>query len=134
MPVGEQLEDPSEQAMREQAQAELAKTFEEMPYEIPLLLFTSPLKNDPFCEAARQAIRAIREIAPKITLREYDLSHKIAQKWKAKYSPTLLFDPERYQVRWLGAPVGEEGRTFVEALIMMGFRKTGLSEAEAKPV
>ena len=76
MPVDEQLEDPSEQAMKEQAQAELAKTFEEMPYEIPLLLFTSPLKNDPFCEAARQAIRAIREIAPKITLREYAKSLK----------------------------------------------------------
>jgi thioredoxin reductase (NADPH) len=63
---------------------------------------------------------------------EYDLSHEIARKWNAQYSPTLLFDPEHYHVRWLGAPIGEEGRTFVEALIMMGYGKTDMSEESLK--
>jgi thioredoxin reductase (NADPH) len=121
------MQEGSEQALLEQAQARLVATFEKMPYEVPLLLFTSPLKNDPFCEGARQVIRTIRQIAPKVTLREYDLGHKIAKDLNAEHSPTLVFDPDRYQVRWLGAPLGEEGRTFVEALIMMGYRKTGLN-------
>lgn len=132
MPGGQQSQNPSEQAMMEQAQAELAETFEEMPHAVPLLLFTSSLKHDPFCDAARQVIRTIRELTQKITLREYDLSHKAAQKWKVESSPTLLFDPERYRIRWLGAPIGEEGRTFVEALIMMGYRSTGLGEESLK--
>lgn len=126
------LQDRSEQAMLEQAQAQLAGVFDKMPYEVPLLLFTSPIKNEVFSQAARQVIRALRELTPKITLLEYDLSHKIAQKWKVKHTPTLLFDPERYNVRWLGAPMGEEGRTFVEALIMMGYKKTNLSEESLK--
>ncbi len=126
------LQDGSEQAMLEQAQAQLAGVFDKMPYEVPLLLFTSPIKNEVFSQAARQVIRALRELTPKITLLEYDLSHKIAQKWKVKHTPTLLFDPERYNVRWLGAPMGEEGRTFVEALIMMGYKKTNLSEESLK--
>ena len=89
-----QMEDRSQQAMQEQAQTELRAIFEKIPKEIPLFLFTSPGKNVPFCQAARQVIHAVKEMAPKITLLEYDLSHEIARKWSAQYSPTLLFDPE----------------------------------------
>ena len=125
-----QTEDSSEQAM--QAQAELRAVFEKLPNKIPLFLFTSPGKNDPLCQAARQVIRTVREMSPKITMLEYDLSHEIARKWNAQYSPTLLFDPEHYHMRWLGAPIGEEGRTFVETLIMMGYGKTDISEESLK--
>ena len=126
------LQDRSEQAMLEQAQAQLAAVLYKMPYDVPLLLFTSPLKNEVFSQAARQVIRAVSELTAKITLLEYDLSHEIAQKWELKHAPTLLFDPERYNVRWMGAPMGEEGRTFVEALIMLGYKKTDLSEESLK--
>jgi thioredoxin reductase (NADPH) len=123
-----QIEDKADHAMQERAGAELRAIFEKIPNHVSLVLFTSPGKNDLFCEAAREVIRAFREMAPKITLLEYDLSHEMARKWHVQYSPTLLIDPEHYNVRWLGAPVGEEGRTFVEALIMMGYKKTNLSE------
>jgi thioredoxin reductase (NADPH) len=122
-----QIEDKADQAMQEQAGTELRAIFEKIPNYVSLVLFTSPGKNDLFCEAAREVIRAFREMAPKITLLEYDLSHEMARKWDVQYSPTLLIDPEHYNVRWLGAPVGEEGRTFVEALIMMGYKNTNLS-------
>jgi thioredoxin reductase (NADPH) len=79
-------------------------------------------------DAARQLIRAVREITPKVILLEFDLSHDKARNFNITHAPTLLFDPERYRVRWLGAPVGEEGRTFVEALIMMGYRNTKLTD------
>ena len=127
-----QQDDSMKQAVLEQAQAQLAAIFEKMPHEIPLFLFASPLKNELFSQAARQVIRAVREMAPKITLREYDLNHELAQKWNVKHSPTLLLDPERYNVRWLGAPMGEEGRSFVEALIMIGYRETNLNEETIK--
>lgn len=129
---GGRTQDQTEQAMLEQAQAQLIEALEKMPQEVPLLLFTSPGKNEPYCEAARQVIRSIRQMTSKVSLREYDLSHEVAGEWNAVYCPTLLFDPERYHVRWLGAPVGEEGRTFVEALMMMGYGKTGLHEDAAQ--
>ena len=67
------MENPSEQAMFEQAHAQLMAVFEKMPNDVPLLLFTSPGKNEPFVEAARQVIRGIRESAPKISLREFSV-------------------------------------------------------------
>ena len=128
----DQIQDKSEQVEMERAKAQLAKIFEEMPNEIPLFLFTSPGQNDVFSQAARQVVRAVREMAVKIDLREYDLKHDLAQKWKVEYAPTLLFDPDHYQIRWLGAPIGEEGRAFVEALIMMGYRNANLSHESLK--
>jgi thioredoxin reductase (NADPH) len=115
-------------------ESQLVEVFKKMPHEIPLLLFTSPGRNDPFCEGARQLIRSIREVAPKVILREYDLGHKVAREWNADFSPTLLLDPERYNVRWMGAPIGEEGRTFVEALIIMGYGESGLSLESRKVI
>jgi thioredoxin reductase (NADPH) len=114
--------------------AQLVEVFEKMPHEIPLLLFTSPGKNDPFCEDAREFIRTIREVAPKVTFREYDLGHKVAREWDVDFSPTLLLDPEHYNIRWMGAPIGEEGRTFVEALMIIGYGETGLSPESRKVI
>ena len=132
MPNGQQTDERTKQAMLEQAQAQLAAVFKNMNYDISLFLFTSPSQNDVSSQGARQIIRAIREMTPKIDLREFDLSHEMAQKWNVEYAPTILFDPERYNIRWLGAPMGEEGRSFVETLIMMGYRETNLNEGSMK--
>jgi thioredoxin reductase (NADPH) len=129
---GNKKKDTEEPAMAAQVDHQLVDIFDKMPYEIPLFLFTSPGKNDLFSQAARQVIRLVREMAPKIDLREYDLDHKLARKWKVKYPPTLLVDPEHYHVRWVGAPMGEEARSFVEALIMMGYRDTNISDESLK--
>jgi thioredoxin reductase (NADPH) len=56
------------------------------------------------------------------------LSHESAIKQKVEYSPTLVFDPDWYNIRWLGAPLGEEGRIFLEALILIGLQKSNLNE------
>jgi thioredoxin reductase (NADPH) len=132
MSNGHQMDDKEKEEMLAEAQGQLIDILDKIPYEIPLFLFTSPGKNDLFTQAARQVIRAVREMAPKISLQEYDLGHELARKWDVKHSPTLLLDPERYHVRWLGAPMGEEGRSFVEALIMMGYRETNLHEESIK--
>jgi thioredoxin reductase (NADPH) len=118
----------SERAMQEKAEAHLKDLFQKMPHEISLILFTDPNKNEPFNEAARQVIHAIRQVAPDVSLQEYDLSHELAKQWQVEYSPTLLLNPDEYTIRWLGAPVGEETRTFVEALIMLGYREAGLNK------
>ena len=132
MAEGVQTQDRMERAMLEQAQAQLVEILGNIPNELPLVLFTTPLKNDLFSDAARKMIRGIRQLAPKVTLREYDLSHEMAQKWNAEHSPTLLIDPEHYNVRWLGAPIGEEALTFIELIRMIGYRKSGISEESRK--
>jgi len=107
---------------------QLKATFEQLPNDINLYLFTAKGHEDAFTNANRQVIRAFRELSAKITLKEYDLDHELARKWNVNSSPTLLIAPEQYSIRWLGAPMGEEARTFLEILILVGLGKSQLSD------
>ena len=111
---------------------QLKATFEQLPNDIPLYLFTAKGHEDAFTQANRQVIRAFRELSSKITLREYDLDHELAHQWNVTSSPTLLIAPERYPIRWLGAPMGEEARTFLEILILVGLGQSNLSDQSLK--
>lgn len=122
----------AERAAMEQLQAQLKSIFKNLPHEVPLILFTQPGKNDIFSAACRFLVRAVREVTPKVTLHEYDLKHAMAKKMNVTRAPTLVLDPDRYKVRWLGAPIGEEARTFVEGVLMMGNRSSGLSQESLK--
>ena len=107
---------------------QLRQTFEQMPREIPLYLFVGRGQEDVFVQACRQVVRAFRELTPKITIKEHYLDHELASKWGVDSSPTLLIDPDHYNIRWLGAPMGEEGRSFLEAMILIGMGNSGISE------
>ncbi len=113
---------------------QLKKTFASLPNEIPLILFSQKGKEDVFVDACRQVVRAFRALTDKITLKEYTLDHQLAAKYNVESSPTLLINPEHYNIRWLGAPMGEEGRSFLEAMLLMGTGKSGLSEQSQKVV
>jgi thioredoxin reductase (NADPH) len=113
---------------------QLRATFEQLPNDIPLYLFTAKGHEDAFTHANRQVIRAFRELSARITLREYDLDHELAQKYNITGSPTLLIAPETYAIRWLGAPMGEEARTLLETLILVGLGKSQLSDQSLKVI
>jgi thioredoxin reductase (NADPH) len=119
---------PKTSSEMKEAQAHLSILFEKMPNDINLLLFTSPNKNEPFNQAARQVIRLLRKMTSKITLHEFDISHKEAREMNVEHTPALIINPGRYKIRWYGAPVGEETRTLVEAVIMLGYGETHLSK------
>jgi thioredoxin reductase (NADPH) len=119
-------------SLQGQIEEQLKATFDKLPYTIPIFLFTQKGNNDVLNEAARNLIRAFRGISSKVELREYDLSHDLAKKWNVTSSPALLFDPEHYSIRYLGAPFGEEGRTFLALLILIGLRTSDLSEQSLK--
>jgi thioredoxin reductase (NADPH) len=85
---------------------QLRKTFEQLPNDIPLLLFVEKGADNVFAQATRQVIRAFRELSPRITLKEYDLGHELARKYHVESSPTLVIAPDRYAIL-AGAPMGE---------------------------
>jgi thioredoxin reductase (NADPH) len=120
--------DQQEDIQALEAQKEIERILGAIKAEIPIFLYAQPGQNDVFSDAARQAIRFFRQLTDKIVLREFNLSHDSAKKWNVEYSPTLVFDPDRYNIRWLGAPLGEEGRIFLEALILIGLQTSNLNE------
>ena len=105
---------------------QLKEMFSKLTRDIPLFLFVDRNRDDVYAQACRQVVRAFREMTPRITIKEYPLDHELAAKWSVNTSPTLMIDPEHYNIRWIGAPMGEEGRSFLEAMLMLG---TGQSNA-----
>ena len=113
---------------------QLRATFEQLPNDIMLYLCTAKGHEDAFTHANRQVIRAFRELSARITLREYDLDHELARKHNITSSPTLLIAPDMFNIRWLGAPMGEEARTLLETLILVGLGKSQLSDQSLKVI
>jgi thioredoxin reductase (NADPH) len=125
--------DPTKQeAANENFMRQLKQTFDQFSYEIPIYMFTQRGMDDIFAQTNRQIVRAFRQVSSKITFKEYYLDHELAQKYNVDRSPTLLIAPERFSIRWLGAPLGEEGRTFLETLILVGLGKSNLNEQSLK--
>ena len=80
------------------AQREIERVFQGLSSEVPIVLFTQPGANDMFCDYARQAIRFFRQTTDKILIREFNLDHDKAKEWNVTHSPTILFDPENYNI------------------------------------
>jgi thioredoxin reductase (NADPH) len=112
----------------EEIKKELAKVLQQLPQEVPVYLFSRKGERDLFTKAAEQVVTMFQKLSPKIKLTPYGLEDKLAAKFEVTRAPTLVLGPDRYNVRWLGAPLGEEGRTFLEALLLMGTGRSGLSE------
>jgi thioredoxin reductase (NADPH) len=127
-------ENPSQTASEQAFLRQLRETFANLPNDIPLYLFSERGKDDVFVQACRQVIRAFRELTPKITLKEFSLDHEMALKYGAQSSPTLLIDPDRYNIRWIGAPMGEEGRSFLEAMILVGLGQSDMSDQSRRVI
>ncbi len=121
-----------EQARNQDVMNQLRATFAQLPNDIQLLYFTRKHQDDVFTDTTRQIVRAFRELTDKISFREYDMDHELARKWNVERPSTLLIAPDRYNIRWIGAPLGEEGRTFLETLILVGLGQSNLSEPAAK--
>ena len=118
------------QATMSEAQfmAQLRAAFSQMPNDIPIYMFVSREKDDVFAQTNRQIVKIFRELTSKITFREYPLDHDLARKWNITHSPTLLIAPDTYAIRWLGAPMGEEGRIFLETMMMIGMGQSHLND------
>ena len=117
---------------QDQFMRQLKQTFEKLPHAIPIYMFIERGRDDISAQTNRQIVRAFRELTSKITFREHPMDHELARKWDVDRSPSLLIAPERVNIRWIGAPLGEEGRIFLETLIFVGLGKSNLNEQTLK--
>ncbi|MDH3775046.1 MAG: thioredoxin family protein, partial [Deltaproteobacteria bacterium] len=117
-----------------EVQHQLRSVLDQLPHPVPLYLFTKEGQNDIYNQAAKEIVRAFAGLGSNIELHEMDFNHDLAQKWQVDISPTILFDPEHYSIRFLGAPMGEEGRILLEAVVLIGLRRSNLSEQSLKMI
>ncbi|MFZ5586433.1 MAG: FAD-dependent oxidoreductase [Thermodesulfobacteriota bacterium] len=115
-----------------QTKADLQGLFKHFAHDVEIHLFARPEADDVFAVAARKVLRAVAELSGRIKLSEHGMDAKLAQEWGVTVSPTIVLAPDRFRVRYLGAPVGEEGRTLIEALLLLGFGESALSPPSRK--
>ncbi len=106
----------------------LRAAFDALPNEVPVMLFTEKGRNEVLNTAAQDLLGSFSKISKKIKLSEFDLKSEEARKRNVTSAPTLIFDPDRYSIRYLGVPYGEEGRTLVGTLLLVGFRTGNMSD------
>lgn len=106
----------------------LQRDFGQMTDPVTLMLFTDDAENEPFNAFSRKLVAELSEISEKIRPRLEPLSGEEARRYTVTRTPTLLLALERYQIRYVGAPAGEEARTLALAILMASTGRTILSE------
>ena len=99
-----------------------------MQEPVELAVFTDPKQNTPYNVFMESLCRELAELSPKITTRTLELGGDEARRYGVDFSPTLLLAPDRCQIRYLGAPLGEEARTLIETIMRLSLGKSGLGQ------
>ncbi len=122
----------SEGFVRSDLENELKAVFERLPHPVSVYLVAGRAGEDVLSRAARELIRGFQGLSDRIRVTEVEPRDDLARKWKVNSIPTFLFDPEHYSIRYLGVPFGEEARTLLGILILLGYRSGNLTEQSAR--
>ena len=115
-----------------EVETNLKAAFNQLLNKVHILLFTEQGQNDVLNQAVLGLLRAFDKLSNKIELSEFNLNGPEAKKYNVTSSPTLIFEPDRYSIRYLGVPFGEEGRTLVGMILLLGFGEGNLGEQSRK--
>lgn len=115
----------------EETKKVLRETFKQLRDKVLVEVFINE-ESTPFNEATAELVKGIAELAGKIEVKRYPLSSDAATQKGITRSPTILIAPDKYKIRYIGAPLGEEGRTLIMALLLASNNGTILSEGALK--
>lgn len=101
----------------DEARKYLGERFKEMRRKVTIHLFVREGENQDYDELLTNFVSELCEITDKIEARMHGIGDEDSTKWGVIRYPTVLLDPDRYDIRYTGAPVGEEGTAFIQTLI-----------------
>jgi thioredoxin reductase (NADPH) len=110
----------------------LKESFSHLKEEVTFMVFTKKGTNEQFNEMTTALIKELSSLEPKLKAEFHGIGDEASRKYDAARSPTLLISPNRYKIRFTGAPLGEEGRSLIMTAIMASTGRTILSEASRK--
>ena len=97
----------------------LAETFKALRDEVSVEVFTKKGLNDAFNEAVEAVIKMLPEISSLIRVNFFEVGDEQSIRRAVQQSPTVLIAPDKYSIRFTGAPIGEEGRSLILTLLMV---------------
>lgn len=110
---------------------DLKEAFKQLAGDVHVSVFSSNDKKAPtaqYAEITEGLIREFAEVDPRIKPSFHALESDTAKQYNVTTSPTILIAPEKYKIRFMGAPLGEEGRTFVMSVLMASRGASSLSK------
>jgi len=101
---------------------------ETLKEDVVLEVYTRDGKNDKYNEAAVSLVKMLAELSGKLKVSFHTIGDEQSVKRNVTRSPSVLIAPDVYRIRYTGAPMGEEGRSFLTAIVMASTGKPLLSE------
>ncbi len=101
--------------------------FIELKADVPIEVYTKDGVNDQFNDAAITFIKALAGLSDKIKASFHKVGDDQSVKRSVHRSPTVLIAPDTYRLRYTGAPLGEEGRSLLVAILMASTGKSILT-------
>lgn len=112
----------------EDVRKQLLKTFEGLKATVTLEVFTQPGVNDEFSDYMVKFCTDLARLTDKIQVKGFEIPSARAGELGVTASPTMCINPDEYHIRFLGAPLGEEGKAFITAVVLVSLGMHGLSE------
>jgi len=113
----------------------IKETFlETLKDDVVIEVFTESGKNDQFNEAAMALVKALAPLSEKLKVTFHSTGDEQSVKRGVTRTPSILIAPDKYRIRFTGAPMGEESRSFLTAIIMASTGKPLLSEPSIKQI
>lgn len=121
-------DDDNDWFLPEDVRVQLTKTFEGLKKDVVLEVFTQPGVNDEFANYMVKFCTDLARLSDKISVKGYEIPSARADELDVTASPTMCVNPDEYHIRFLGAPLGEEGKAFITAIMLVSMGMHGLSD------
>jgi thioredoxin reductase (NADPH) len=128
MPKKSRKKDEEHWFIPQDSREHLKEQFKALKEKIILEIFTKTGENEPYNELAIKFATDLSRLTDKIEVRLNKIGDAKAKKYDIPRSPTVLINPEQYHIRYTGTPTGEEGVSFLQAIMMVSLQESGLSK------
>jgi thioredoxin reductase (NADPH) len=102
--------------------------------DVMIEVYTKTGMNDQFNAATISLVKVLAGLSDKLKVTFHTVGDAQSVKRNVMRSPTVLIAPDKYRIRYTGAPMGEEGRSLLVAIMMASSRKTPLTEPAVKKI
>ncbi len=117
-----------QQVIPEDVKRAIKETFDQgLREDIIIEVYTRKGTNDQFNDATIALVRSLAELSDKLKVSYHTIGDEQSANRNVTRSPSVLIAPDKYHIRYTGAPVGEEGRSFMITLIMASTGNTILT-------
>jgi thioredoxin reductase (NADPH) len=125
------MKNQSAEMLPDETKKVLSDTFRQLKNVVEIEVYLSK-EPDQYNEATTILLKGIAGLTDKIKVRFFTLDSDEAKLKGITRSPTIFISPDRFRISYVGAPVGEEGRTLIMAIILVSNNGTLLSEQSLK--